>query len=380
MAVRVVDYSPLTAPVSPQDVAAWRAQAKASGAPWAGVNASVIATIVVGAVVVLITVNITFGIAVAGAGAGTGSTFTVPLILAVIAVLVIIAVRASRRGGGKWVRWVRLSRFAQANGMTFSPMQGNPSYPGEIFQLGRDRTALDHLTTASGRFLDLGNFRWITGSGKNQTTHTWGFLALSLDRKMPNIVLDSKANNSIFGSNLPASLDRNQVLHLEGDFDRYFTLYCPTQYEQDALYIFTPDLMALLIDEAAPFDVELVDDWMFVYASHPFDMTETRGCCSGSSRSPTRWAPRRSTRPSTTRMRASATSTPTSCRCGEPASSAGRRSSPSWPAWPSSPRSWCSGAGSSSERSCAARSSARGRRRSPPARARARRRAGSARP
>jgi hypothetical protein len=69
-------------------------------------------------------------------------------------------------------------------------------------------------------------------------------------------------------------LDRKQILHLEGDFDEHFTLYCPQQYEQDALYIFTPDLMALLIDEASPYDVELVDQWMFVYSSRPFQMTE----------------------------------------------------------------------------------------------------------
>ena len=168
---------------------------------------------------------------------------------------------------------MRLDRFACANGMAFAPTQADPSYPGEIFQLGRDRTALDHLVTTSGRFLDLGNYRWVTGSGKEQTTHTWGFLALNLDRRMPNIVLDSRANNSIFGSNLPAVLDKSQVLHLEGDFDKYFTLYCPKEYERDALYIFTPDLMALLIDEAAPYDVELVDDWMFVYSTKPFDMT-----------------------------------------------------------------------------------------------------------
>jgi hypothetical protein len=91
---------------------------------------------------------------------------------------------------------------------------------------------------------------------------------------MPNIVLDSRANNSIFGSNLPATLRKDQVLQLEGDFDRYFTLYCPKEYEQDALYIFTPDLMALLIDEAAPYDVELVDEWMFVYSSKPFELAD----------------------------------------------------------------------------------------------------------
>jgi hypothetical protein len=271
MAVRVVDYSPLTAPVSPQDVVAFRRQAKASGASWAALNVAVVTTVIAGGFIGVLSLVLVLGLV--ASGSDPTSAITSLLILLVIAAGVAAAVWASRRGGGKWGRRLRLTRFAQANGMTFSPMQGNPSYPGEIFQLGRDRTALDHLATASGRFLDMGNFRWITGSGKNQTTHNWGFLALSLDRNMPNIVLDSKANNTIFGSNLPATLDRNQILHLEGDFDRYFTLYCPAQYEQDALYIFTPDLMALLIDETAPFDVELVDDWMFVYASRPFDMT-----------------------------------------------------------------------------------------------------------
>ena len=66
------------------------------------------------------------------------------------------------------------------------------------------------------------------------------------------------------------SFGQEQRLSLEGNFDDYFTLYCPRQYERDALYVFTPDLMALLIDEASPFDVEIVDDWMFVYANVPF--------------------------------------------------------------------------------------------------------------
>ena len=42
MAVRVVDHSPLTAPVTTQEVAAFRAHAKASGAPCAAVNVSTV--------------------------------------------------------------------------------------------------------------------------------------------------------------------------------------------------------------------------------------------------------------------------------------------------------------------------------------------------
>lgn len=88
-------------------------------------------------------------------------------------------------------------------------------------------------------------------------------------------MLDYRANNVLSGAtNLPSGLSRDQVLSPEGDFDRYFTLYCPTQYKRDALYVFTPDLMALAIDEAAPFDMEIVDQWLFVYSARPFPLAD----------------------------------------------------------------------------------------------------------
>ena len=84
------------------------------------------------------------------------------------------------------------------------------------------------------------------------------------------MLLDAKANNTnLFGkslaSNLPVSLRKDQVLSLEGDFDKYFTLYAPKDYERDALYIFTPDLMTLLIDNAHSFDAEVVDNRLYIY-------------------------------------------------------------------------------------------------------------------
>jgi len=174
-------------------------------------------------------------------------------------------------GRSKWERWMRLTHFAEANGLAFSPRDDSPAYPGSIFNQGHSRSTLEHVRSVHGRFLDMGNYRYTTGSGKNATTHNWGFMAFNLDRKLPHMVLDSRANNGLFGgSNLPTYFDKSQILSLEGDFDQYFTLYCPREYERDALYVFTPDLMALLIDEASPFDVEIIDDWMFVYSAKPF--------------------------------------------------------------------------------------------------------------
>ncbi|MEO6115424.1 MAG: hypothetical protein ABIP33_03480 [Pseudolysinimonas sp.] len=277
MAVRALDYSALTEPVSRADIAAWRDQARASGfAPRLSMNT--VGTVIGVGAAVLIFIFVFVGVLTSfvTAGVRTGNPIGVVFPSIFLVAIVAVTIGAVRKGvtrGGRWERWLRLDHFARANAMTFRPMDFPPAYPGEIFHLGRDQVVLEHLTTG-GRFLDIGNFSYITGSGKSQTTHYWGFLALHLDRAMPNIVLDAKANNSLFTSNLPITLDKKQILHLEGDFDQHFNLYCPTQYEQDALYIFTPDLMSLLIDEASPYDVELVDQWMFVYSSKLFEMTD----------------------------------------------------------------------------------------------------------
>jgi hypothetical protein len=276
MAARVVDYSPLLTTPTPQEVSAYRTQARASGASWASTS---VQNIIVGVVVVAfggaIFVPIAGGILVFLAeGLGDGSPIAIIFLLFFVGAIALVGyaiIRVVVSGGGRWGRWLRMDRFAAANGFVFSPADADPAYPGAIFQNGDSRKATEHFRTTEGRFLDFGNYQYSTGSGKNRTTRHWGFLALKLDRRLPHMVLDSKANNGLFGgSNLPATFDKDQILSLEGDFDQYFTLYCPKAYERDALYVFTPDLMALLIDNAAPFDVEIVDDWMFVYSATKF--------------------------------------------------------------------------------------------------------------
>jgi hypothetical protein len=120
----------------------------------------------------------------------------------------------------------------------------------------------------------VANYRYTVRRDKSSRVYRWGYLALKLDRRLPHMVLDATSNNLLFGSNLPRRFGKDSVLSLEGDFDRYFTLYCPPEYGRDALYVFTPDLMALLIDESSAFDVEIVDDWMFVYSTEPFDLLQ----------------------------------------------------------------------------------------------------------
>ena len=273
-----INYSALTEPITAAQVRAFRGQIRAAQRADPTIRTGLTtATSIITIVFLVFFVGIFATVLIAGGGAALadgsdgGSGFLVFLVFLVVFIVAISLLIVRHFGsGGSWAKWMRLSRFAAANGLQYRNRSANPNYSGMIFRLGDSRSAFNHLNSTSGRYFDLGDFQYSTGSGKSRSTHYWGFLALHLDRRLPNMVLDSKQNNTLFGTDLPISFRRDQILSLEGDFDKHFTLYCPQEYEQDALYVFTPDLMALLIDDAGSYDVEIVDDWMFIYSPHQF--------------------------------------------------------------------------------------------------------------
>ena len=280
MTLPPLDLGPLTREPMAGEVAAFRAMARqrpeyrgrGSGTPQ--LTALIGGIVVFAVVVAIVLINVGVRIA-AGDIASVGPVLpALVLVLVAIPIAIVLTVRQNLWLFGRWRRWMRLEAFAQANGMLFSPRSAAPAYPGAIFGIGHSRHSQEHLRTAQGRFADYGSYAYTTGSGKSRRIVRWGFLALALDRALPHMVLDSVANDRALGSNLPVAFFRSQRLSLEGDFDRHFRLYCPKEYERDALYVFTPDLMALLVDEAAPFDVEIIDRWMLVYSPVPFDMAD----------------------------------------------------------------------------------------------------------
>ncbi len=176
------------------------------------------------------------------------------------------------------IRRYQLYNFSRVNNFAYIPKLASgspwgkvPQQPGMIFGIGHSERIADQISHE--QHFELANYYYVTGSGKNQQSHDWAYLKVPLKRRLPHMVLDAKKNNSkVFGfslSNLPISFKKDQTLQLEGDFNNYFTLYAPKQYERDALYVFTPDLMALLIDETHQYDVEIIDDVLYVYSPQP---------------------------------------------------------------------------------------------------------------
>lgn len=172
----------------------------------------------------------------------------------------------------RYQKLVRLERFANVNGLEFKYDTIAAYYSGMIFDEGHSREVNEVLKFPS--HTEIGNYTYVTGSGKNRSVHRWAYMKVKLPRRLPHMVLDAKKNN-IFGrfSNLTDTFDRSQTLSLEGDFNDHFTLYAPKQYERDALYVFTPDVMARLIDSGSGFDMEVIDDELYIYRATPFNLS-----------------------------------------------------------------------------------------------------------
>ncbi|WP_060916169.1 hypothetical protein [Microbacterium oleivorans] len=271
------DARPLTDPVDRATVAAYRKQLAASGrAPGGSGVIAIVIGVVVAAIFATFAITLVGGLVTAMVADGSRTLGAVGsfVILGVIGVAAAALIVRGVRGSAE--RAYRLDHFARANGMTWYPEASAPPLPGMIFSHGHSRKARDILRGEKPRLVEFANYRYTTGSGKNQTTHRWGYVAIRLGTPLPHIVLDAEGNNALFGSNLPQAFDRSQRLRLEGDFDKHFALYCPEGYEQDALYLFTPDIMARFIDNAAQLDVEIVDDWLFLYAKRDFSTLDPR--------------------------------------------------------------------------------------------------------
>ena len=278
------DPRPLIDPVDRNAVREYARRRRQSGAAGSifGSSATIVATIVgaaffiiFGSVFLTVIGSIISSLAAVGSG-DMGGSFLIGAFGAVLPIVVMggalaaISIVFFRGTLSRQERWYRLDRFAAANGMSYLPTLSAPALPGMIFGVGGSRSSSDLGRGEQPRFVEFANYQYTTGSGKNRTTHRWGYVAIKLDVPLPHIVLDATSNNGLFGSNLPTAFDKDQRLSLEGDFDQHFALYCPEGYEQDALYLFTPDIMARFIDNAAALDIEIVDDWLFLYGKREF--------------------------------------------------------------------------------------------------------------
>ncbi|GAA2178621.1 hypothetical protein GCM10009847_09480 [Leucobacter tardus] len=144
------------------------------------------------------------------------------------------------------------AHFAEANGLDYSARPTrSPDGADTLTRTMRARDTPRELLFANR---ESSQSRGV-GDGR---THFGGVCLLEVAAPLPNIRLRSRRHRTPAFSAYAAPA-RDQRLSLEGDFDRHFEMSVPRGYERDALYLFTPDVMAWLIDDVQSFDVELID-------------------------------------------------------------------------------------------------------------------------
>lgn len=269
------DTTALTAAVGRREVTDFRRRERSNRRWFDTTNAWVIVIVVLA---VLLTsarlIDLVTG-PTTGSTGGEASDDSLLVVLGFAGVAVVLVVLVRLNGRAAWASRLRRSRFAEANGLVYDEPADAVDYPGAAFSAGDSPSRDVRFRTVVGPYAEFGTYRWSVGGGRSKRSHRIGFAAIRLERPLPHIVLDLRDDTGFSGASIiPFRFDRDQVVSLEGDFDRYFTLYCPSGYERDALSVFTPDLMALLIDESDPFDVEIVDDWVFFYSIRAFDVDE----------------------------------------------------------------------------------------------------------
>ncbi|SIO16826.1 hypothetical protein [Agromyces cerinus] len=277
-----IDLSSLSLPVSSAELAAQRQRDRAAARTNRGRMFAV--AIGLGAFGIGFLAMVAYGII---AALDTGWTFTFAILAAWAAFAAIVVARLASlpaATGEPAKAEARLHRLAALNGLEYEP-NVEPRLPGHLFERVGGRRRNSRFTTTSGRTVEVGNLLYpqarhglsvsvtIRAGGVASTTADdgsyWRYVAVQLDAPLPHMVLEPQTRQTDVTADaptdrraFPVDFDDDQHLSLEGDFDRYFRLFVPKEYERDALYVFTPDLMAAMIDEAPGMHIEIVDDWV----------------------------------------------------------------------------------------------------------------------
>lgn len=108
----------------------------------------------------------------------------------------------------------------------------------------------------------LFEYSYTIGSGKNQTTYSYTVFEFTFSGSFPHIFFNNMRNRALSGARelfLPE-------VGLPAAFSGKAKLYAPTGYEVEALEIFTPEVLSLLLEEKWPHDMEFVDKKLYVFS------------------------------------------------------------------------------------------------------------------
>lgn len=88
---------------------------------------------------------------------------------------------------------------------------------------------------------------------------------IKLTRKLPNVIIDSRLNDYLLGSDLPGKyIDITDQYTLEGDFPTYFKVFAASDQTIETLQLMSPELMVTFIDNFQNCNIEFINTSVFI--------------------------------------------------------------------------------------------------------------------
>lgn len=136
---------------------------------------------------------------------------------------------------------------------------GEPSKEaGVMFHQGRNQK-IYHVVEGSEdkRPLRIFELEFTIGHGKGSATLGFTVFEFKLKGHFPHFYLNQLQNG--YGVRV------GEVIPVPSEFQKQFQLSAPKEYEIEALQVFTPNVMAYLLDTQLKYDIELVEQELLIF-------------------------------------------------------------------------------------------------------------------
>ena len=160
-----------------------------------------------------------------------------------------------------------MEQFARNNGYTYTDRGDLSTLNAPYLEFGHSRK-MSHVVSGTYEKLPIRLFEYSTtiGHGKNKRVFNFSVFETTYKAKLKHIFLHRRKGILMSHRGGINFKKVGRPLKLEGNFNKYFTLYVPEDYEIEALQIFTPEIMVKLIDHAHKWNFEFNDNRLYIYA------------------------------------------------------------------------------------------------------------------
>ncbi len=156
-------------------------------------------------------------------------------------------------------------QFAETNSWTYIGNTDASGESGVMFKQGSGVGVLEHLIAGSvdGRAMRLFQYQFSVKRGKDRESFFYTVFSFKFKGSFPDVYLNNKHN--------AYSISVGEEIPLPVEFEKQFSLSAPKEYEVEALEIFTPEVLAKLLDGGFTHDVEFIGQEMHLFVDGYID-------------------------------------------------------------------------------------------------------------